>query len=101
MMRYTWLMVLMLFPATLLVAAESDGAPPLDRAMEPEVIITPRDQGRVKEYRVNGQLFMIEIVPTKGEPYFLVDMDGDGMLESRRNHLESDLVVPRWPLLRW
>lgn len=93
---------LMLFPATLVMAEQADDAPPpLDQAMEPEVVISPREDGRVKEYRVNGQLYMIEIIPTKGAPYYLIDMDGDGIMESRQNQLESGLVPPRWPLLRW
>ncbi len=102
-MRYAHLMaLLMLLPATALLAQAPDsGAPPLDQAMEPEVVITPKEQGRVKEYRVNGRLYMIEIVPVKGAPYYLIDTDGDGLLDNRQNHLEPDLTVPRWPILRW
>lgn len=81
-------------------SAASDSAS-LDQAMEPEVVITPRDQGRVKEYRANGQLYMIEIVPTKGVPYYLIDSNGDGMFESRYDGTGSGLPVPRWSIMRW
>lgn len=100
--RYSKVMALamMLWLAAPLLA-QDEGAPPLDQAMEPEVVITPKEQGRVKEYRVNGRLYMIEIVPVKGAPYYLIDTDGDGLLDNRQNHLEPDLTVPRWPILRW
>jgi hypothetical protein len=98
------LLLSLLLSATSLMAEEEKSStepPPLDQAMEPEVVITPKEQGRVKEYRVNGQLYMIEIIPTKGVPYYLIDMNGDGLFESRRNQLEPNLAVPRWPILRW
>ena len=95
------LAALTLFAVTSAMAQDEGQPPPMDQAMEPEVVITPKEQGRVKEYRVNGQLYMIEIIPTKGAPYYLIDMDGDGSLESRQNHLEPGFVVPRWKVLRW
>lgn len=102
-MRY----VLMLVVSTLLLAANtvaeesSVEPPPIDQGMEPEVVITPKEQGRVKEYRINGQLYMIEIIPEKGAPYFLVDTDGDGLLETRQNQIQPDILIPSWPILRW
>lgn len=66
-----------------------------------EVVITPRDDGRIKEYRVNGQLYMVEITPAKGPHYFLVDSDGDGTLDRRQNGPSEGIEVPRWTLLKW
>lgn len=68
---------------------------------EPEVIITPLEGDRIKEYRVNGMLYMIEINPAKGPPYYLLDSDGDGVLETRRHNVETDVLVPRWAIFRW
>lgn len=99
--RYLLALWTLLSAPALLAQAPQEGASPLDQAMEPEVVITPTEQGRVKEYRVNGQLYMIEIVPTKGAPYYLIDTDGDGLLDNRQNHLEPELTIPRWPVLRW
>lgn len=102
-MRY----VLMLVISTLLLAANtvaeesSVAPPPIDQAMEPEVVITPKEQGRVKEYSINGQVYMIEIIPEKGVPYYLVDTDGDGLLETRQNQIQPDMLIPSWPILRW
>lgn len=102
-MRYAQMMAAAMVVLAGSAAAQQPGSEPPapDQSMEPEVVITPKEQGRVKEYRINGQLYMIEIVPTKGVPYYLVDTDGDGLLESRQNQLESGLLVPSWPILRW
>jgi hypothetical protein len=69
--------------------------------MQPEVTITKRDDAVVHEYRMNGQLYMVKIIPSHGYPYYLMDSDGDGSLESRYNQIDPDLVVPRWMIFRW
>ena len=69
--------------------------------LEPEVTIIQSDRGTLQEYRVNGQLYMIKVIPTKGFPYYLVDTDGDGSLETRRNDLDPGFLVPRWVLFSW
>ncbi len=68
---------------------------------EPEVTITTSgDNTSVEEYRVNGQIYMVKITPAKGYPYYLIDTDGDGDLDSRRNDLEGR-PVSQWILFRW
>ncbi len=81
--------------------ALSLAAPLACAADEPEVVITPREEGRIKEYRVNGALYMIEVRPAKGPAYFLIDVDGDGVMETRRHNLEADVLIPHWTILRW
>ena len=44
---------------------------------------------------------MIKVTPEKGFSYYLVDSDGDGRLDTRRNALEPNFLVPQWTLLRW
>lgn len=68
---------------------------------EPEVKIIRREQETLEEYRIGGMLYMVKITPTKGVPYYLVDTDGDGDLETRRNDLESRLAIPGWIIFRW
>ena len=68
---------------------------------EPEVLITPKEDGQIKEYRVGGSLYMIEITPEKGPTYYLLDIDGDGVMETRRHNVEPDLLIPNWKILRW
>jgi hypothetical protein len=72
-----------------------------DARLEPEVRIIERGGERIEEYRLNGELFMIKIIPKMGYPYYLVDVDGDGRLETRRNDLDPDILVPRWTIFSW
>lgn len=73
----------------------------VDEELEPEVSIIKRDDAVVTEYRMNGQLYMIKVVPVVGPPYYLIDSTGDGSLNIRRNDLDPGLVVPSWMIFRW
>ena len=70
-------------------------------AIEPEVTIIRKDDATIEEYRVNGALYMVKITPTIGKPYYLVDKDGDGQMESRVNNIYQDMPVPQWVLFSW
>jgi hypothetical protein len=76
------------------------GVEPGER-LEPEVKIIKREDAVTYEYRLNNQLYMVRVVPRKGPPYYLMDTDGDGSLESRYTTLEPNLVVPNWMIYRW
>lgn len=71
--------------------------------IEPEVVIIQREDKTIEEYRINGQLYMIKVIPKHAPPYFLLDNDGDGSMESRlgASDLEPDIMIPRWVLFRW
>lgn len=70
-------------------------------AIEPEVTIIQRKDATIEEYRINGNLYMVKVTPVVGKPYFLVDRDGDGRLESKVNDIYNDMVVPQWVLFSW
>ena len=70
-------------------------------AIEPEVTIIQKNDSTVEEYRMNGNLYMVKITPTAGVPYYLIDRDGDGMMEFRTSKLGNDVVVPQWVLFEW
>jgi hypothetical protein len=72
----------------------------IEEGLEPQVTITRHGKAEIEEYRVNGQLYMIKITPSKGLPYYLVDSDGDGSLETRRNSLNDPEVV-KWRIFTW
>lgn len=82
-----------------------DGPPETGRETNvpaPEITIRQRgDRGSIEEYRAGGVLYMIKVVPAKGAPYYLVDTDGDGNLETRYSDLENGMLIPAWVLLRW
>lgn len=65
-----------------------------------EVTIRQGEKGAIEEYRINGQIYMVRIIPHKGPPYYLIDTDGDGSFETRRNELDNPETV-QWEILRW
>jgi hypothetical protein len=67
----------------------------------PQVTIRRTEGGLIQEYRINDKLYMVRVVPRRGFPYFLVDTDGDGDLETRYNDLDDGLAVPAWVILSW
>ena len=74
---------------------------PAGEEMEPEVRIIKKDSATIEEYRMNGELYMVKITPGIGLPYYLIDADGDGKLESRYNKLDPGIMVPQWMIHRW
>jgi len=66
---------------------------------EPEVTITTKGTEIHEEYRLNGRLYMIKVVPKKGKPYYLIDKEGSGQF--RRSDFESNIAVPMWVIKRF
>ncbi len=50
----------------------------------------------VEEYRIHNQLYMIKVTRNNAKPYYLVDSDGDGKLDKRRNEVDSKTLIPSW-----
>ncbi|MFP4063139.1 MAG: DUF2782 domain-containing protein [Halochromatium sp.] len=71
-----------------------------DSASAPEVTITETDEGTVYEYRVKGQVYMVKVQPSVGPPYFLLDTNGDGILDGEERRAPA-LSVPQWLLFSW
>ena len=66
-----------------------------DADLEPPVTIIQQAEQTLEEYRVNGKLYMIKIIPKIGVPYYLVDDLGDGKF-ARQESLDSGVRMPRW-----
>jgi len=102
----SWLRIGLLFCASLLALGahanqpeeEEEGG---DLSDESGVIIQSPSQDVIEEYRINGKLYMIRVTPQKGAPYYLVDADGDGELETRTNELAPDYLIPSWVIFSW
>lgn len=66
---------------------------------EPEVVIRQEGNRTVEEYRVNGFLYAIKVIPNSGPPYFLVAVDDEG------NFMRSDqpegMRIPSWKIFEW
>jgi hypothetical protein len=68
--------------------------------LEPEVTIRQQGSKTIHEYRINGRLYMVKIVPERGAPYYLLDQDGDGEMDTQQDN-PNGVVVPQWVLFRW
>ncbi len=69
-------------------------------ALEPGVTIIETDKERIYEYRVNGQIYMVRVVPNAGPPYYYYDVDGDGELEYQSSDPRNS-NINQWVLFRW
>jgi len=74
--------------------------PPGAEPLEPEVTIIRREAATIQEYRINGQLYLVKVIPDRGPPYYLADSDGDGTLDVRGDGLEPPGVF-QWLLFSW
>ncbi|WP_407070009.1 DUF2782 domain-containing protein [Marinobacter sp.] len=63
----------------------------------PQIVIRPGENEVFYEYRVNGQLMEIKVVPEVGPEYYLVPADGGGWIRES----ETDMLVPSWVIFRW
>lgn len=73
-------------------------AAPEDQASEPDIIIKQMEDKTVHEYRINGFLYAIKIIPKNGKPYYLVAEEGG---ENYMRVDEPRFVVPKWEILTW
>ncbi len=65
---------------------------------EPEVTITQQGDKTVEEYRINGFLYAVKVIPKTGKPYFLVRADGeDAFIPSHK----PELRIPSWQIYTW
>jgi len=69
--------------------------------IEPDVTIVRGDKQTVMEYRINGQLRAIKVIPDVGPPYYLVDANGDGTLETRNDRLGGNFLLNQWVIFSW
>jgi len=69
--------------------------------LEPEVTIIQQEGRIIEEYRIDGQLRAVRIIPVKGRPYYLIDSDGDGSFDQRRYTLADDILIPGWVVHSW
>ncbi len=79
-------------------AAEDDDS---EDTLTPQVTIAETDAGVIQEYRIHGKLRMIKVIPQWGLSYFLIDRDGDGILETTQTELDSASMLNQWILFSW
>lgn len=81
--------------------------PPLPEELEghgnipqSEVRIIHKKDSTVEEVRINGVLRYAKVIPKVGPPYYFIDTDGDGELDTRRDELDNP-TINQWILLEW
>ena len=84
---------------TALIAFTPIGAIAADSVREEKPIEIIQGQDRtIYEYRQNGVLRIIKVVPKRGRPYYLVPADGrpnfDGLEQVKT-------LYPQWVILEW
>ena len=61
-------------------------------------IVDQSELGQVFEYRQNGVLIMIKVIPDQGRPYYMVPADGSPHYQDLS---EVKHLYPNWVLLEW
>lgn len=78
------------------MALAQEAPPPADPS-EPQIVIRHTEDKTFYEYRVNGVLKEIKVVPSVGPEYYLIPADGGGWIREDR----STLLLPSWVIFRW
>ena len=74
-----------------------DGEP-----MEADITITRKGNKTIHEYRVNGKIYKIKIIPDIGPAYYFVDPDGDGEMEEvSESDLDKLIKINQWTIFSW
>lgn len=91
-----------LLPLLLLTACATVGGSDDPTAGLPNADVTSRtaESGEIiEEYRIAGQLRVVKITPPRGPTYYLVDNDGDGVLDSSKG--EGPITPVQYKLFEW
>ena len=63
-----------------------------------DIVIRPGKERTIQEYRVNGVLYSIKVIPKVGKPYYLVAVDRNGnFIRSNR----PQMLIPGWRIFEW
>tara|TARA_R110002073_G_scaffold316217_3_gene489036 strand:- start:1582 stop:1929 length:348 start_codon:yes stop_codon:yes gene_type:complete len=71
-----------------------------DPELEPEITIIKRAEATIEEHRINGELYMIKVIPVIGLPYYLVQNRGRGQF-THSGEPGSNVSPPMWRILEF
>jgi|TARA_B100001964_G_C14256492_1_gene612749 hypothetical protein len=83
---------------TLFHFASLSARPSVGDIDEDNIEIIEGEERTIFEYRSNGVLIMIKIVPKAGRPYYMVPADGSAHYQSL-DHKKR--LYPQWVILDW
>ena len=69
--------------------------------MQPDITIIRKGKETIQEFRRNGQLYMIKVKPDIGPSYYMLDSNGDGKLDVKKNDLDRNSQINQWLLFEW
>jgi hypothetical protein len=69
--------------------------------IEPTVTIRDEEDRRVEEYSYMGVVYMVKVTPLGGIPYYLIDTDGDGNLETAPDKGLDPVKPVQWKIKEW
>jgi hypothetical protein len=73
---------------------------PNDSTLEPQVTIRQQGEDTVEEFRNNGRVYMIRVVPRNAPPYYIMDIPGDGMIPPPVS-FGPEIRAPMWSIFSW
>ena len=79
-------------------AATVSAAEPLEGLEGPDITIISGEERTIYEYRQNGYLRMVKIVPNWGRPYYLVP---DTHIRPPGDLNQSERLVPSWIIVEF
>ncbi len=72
-----------------------------DEQLQPTVTIRDEEGRRIEEYSRGGQVYMVKVIPDKGLPYYYIDSDGDGRLETSPTKGLEPVRPVYWKVKEW
>jgi hypothetical protein len=69
--------------------------------IEPDITIIRKGKKTIQEFRKNGELYMVKIIPVIGPAYYLIDTNGDGNMDVRGSDLDKGTNINQWKLFEW
>lgn len=72
-----------------------------DEPMEPDITIIRKEKKTIQEFRKNGKLYMVKVIPDVGPAYYFIDTNGDGKMDVRRNDMDKGQDINQWKILEW
>ena len=70
----------------------------LEQRDDTTVVIRPGSNETIREYRINGFLYGIQVIPKIGKPYYLVAADNMGNF---MNMDKPGMLIPSWTIFEW
>lgn len=73
----------------------------LSETDEGDIKIVRKGDKSIQEFRRGGRLYMIKVTPDIGPPYYFIDSNGDGTLDTRSSDGNLGANVNMWKIIEW